>query len=231
MTDITNITASQRILAHLQEGRLVQGTWHRERDGRELACMLGAIAPHIDDASKCPSSVMPLWLARLVVPMFDGQDMAAAMTWAGRFGTQMAQWHRLDEAAWFRVWASFCSWCVADAQRSADSAAVYTNAAAAADYAAAAAAAAVYANADDVYAIAEAAADAAAHAAAIAAALAAAHAANAAAAAAAANAANAANAAKAANADAARQACWTRMATTLCDMIDAELAASAAKET
>jgi hypothetical protein len=217
VTDITNITASQRILTHLHEGRLVQGTWHRERDGRELACMLGAIAPHIDEASKCPSSVMPLWLARLVVPMFDGQDMAAAMTWAGRFGTQMAQWHRLDEAAWFRVWASFCSLCVRDAQRSADSAAVYANAAAAADYAAAAAAAAVYANAEaaaDVYAIAEAAADAAAHTAAAAAALAAAHAAE----------------AEAADADAARQACWTRMATTLCDMIDAELAASAAKE-
>jgi hypothetical protein len=180
MTDITNIEASQRVLAHLHEGRLVQGTWHRKRDGRELACMLGAIAPGIDDFRKCPASVMPKWLARLVVPLFDYQTEDAAMTWAARFGTQMAQWHRLDSAAWDRVRDAFCAACVADAWQSAEAYAY----AAAADAAAAAARAAALAAAAD-----------------------------------------------AADADAARQACWTRMATALCDLIDAELAALAAKET
>jgi chemosensory pili system protein ChpA (sensor histidine kinase/response regulator) len=109
----------------------------------------------------------------------------------------MARWHRLDDAAWDRVRASFCAACVADARLSADSAAaaaaVYW-AARATDYAAADAAAADAADAD------AAAADAAA-------------------------------AARAAAAAAARQACWVRLATALCDAIDAELAASAAKET
>jgi hypothetical protein len=181
VTDIDNITASQRILAHLHEGRLVQNEWHSVAEkGRDFACILGAISPHIDDSRKCPASVMPKWLARLVVPLFDYQTEDAAMTWAARFGTQMAQWHRLDSAAWDRVRDAFCAACVADAWQSAEAYAY----AAAADAAAAAARAAALAAAAD-----------------------------------------------AADADAARQACWTRMATALCDLIDAELAARAAKET
>jgi hypothetical protein len=200
---LDNITASQRILAHLHEGRLIQGTWHRERDGREFACLLGAIAPNIEDSSKCPASVMPAWLARLVVPMFDGQNMAAAMTWAGRFGAQMGRWHALDSAAWERVRAAFCAACVADAQRSADSAADDANAGDAARWVARAARAA------------RAAADAAE--AAWAAVVTAADCAWAAA--------DAAGEARDAADNAARQACWTRMATALCDAIDAELEA------
>jgi hypothetical protein len=191
ITDITNITASQRILAHLHEGRLEQGKWHRERDGREFACMLGAISPTISAAIDCPASVMPAWLARLVVPLFDHQTEADALAWAGRFGAQMGRWHVLDEAAWFRVWESFCAACVADARRSA----------ADADYAAAAAA---------LWA-ARAAAAAARAAAAVVALDADAYPATAA-------------AVVAAVVD--RQTCWTRMATALCDLIDAELEAA-----
>jgi hypothetical protein len=61
---------------------------------------------------------MPEWLARLVVVMFDGQTEDAAMTWAGRFGQQMARWHAFDSAAWERVRESFCLACVADAKQS-----------------------------------------------------------------------------------------------------------------
>jgi hypothetical protein len=215
MTDITNITASQRILAHLHEGRLVQGTWHQKQDGLELACLIGAISPEISSDTQCPASVMPSWLAVLTVPVFDGQAKDVALAWAGRFGAQMAQWHRLDDASWFRVWESFCSACVADGRRSAASAA--SAAASASAYAAAAAA-------SSAYAAAAAAAAASAYAsayAAVAVAVAAAAAADAAAAAAAAY----------PVAKAARQACWARLATALCDLIDAELAASAAKGT
>jgi hypothetical protein len=201
---IDNVVASRRILTHLREGRLVQGTWHDAlNDGRELACLLGAIAPHIDDISKCPASVMPAWLAILTVPMFDGQATDVALAWAGRFGAQMAQWHRLDSVAWDRVRAAFCAACVADARRSAAAAytAVYAAYASAyaADRAVDAAAAAAYAAARAVDA---AAADAAA---------------------------DAVNAAYFARDD--RSACWVRLATALCDAIDAELAALAAKET
>jgi hypothetical protein len=179
MTDITNVQASQRILAHLHEGRLVQGTWHREQDGRDLACILGAISPHINDTSKCPASVMPKWLAVLTAPMFDGQATDVALAWAGRFGAQMAQWDRLGSAAWDRVRAAFCAACVADARQSADTAD-------ASDYAA------------DAYVYAANAADYAA---------------------------SAASAARATDYAASAASCWTRLATALCDLIDAALAA------
>lgn len=197
MTNITNVEASQRILAHLREGRLVQEAWHLEDEqGRELACILGAIAPHIEDSIMCPSSVMPSWLAVLTVPMFDGQATDVALAWAGRFGAQMAQWHRLDDVAWGRVRAAFCSACVADARRSASDAASD-----------AAWAAAARASAADAAAAALAAANAAANAAAV-------------------DWAVASAAARASAAEAARQACWTRLGVALCDLIDAELEAA-----
>jgi hypothetical protein len=178
---IDNIEASQRILAHLHEGRLVQGFWHRQKDGRELTCLLGAIAPTINDEKDCPATVMPQWLASLTVPMFDGQIEANALAWAARFGEQMGRWHALDSAAWDRVRAAFCSACVEDARRSANTAAaeatwadVVTIADSAHDAAEAASTAASWAVADiDV-------------------------------------------------AFAASQSCWTRLATTLCDLIDAQ---------
>jgi hypothetical protein len=206
MTDIDNVQASQRILAHLHEGRLVQEAWHLEDEhGRELACILGAIAPGIDDSRKCLSTVMPLWLAALTVPMFDGQSKADALAWAGRFGKQMARWHRLDDAAWDRVRDAFCATCVADAEQSA-AALRPASAAWAANAARAAAAWAAWAAADAAARAAAAAADAAA-------------------ADAAANA-DAARWAARADAAAARESCWTRLATALCDLIDAELEAA-----
>jgi hypothetical protein len=212
MTDITNIEASQRILAHLHEGRLVQGSWHTEKGGREFACLLGAISPHIESPRHCPASVMPHWLSQFTVSLFDGQDMAAAMTWAGRFAEQMQRWHVLGDSSWSRVWESFCLECVADARRSAR-AAEAAAAAAAADAADAARAAAESAARSAAKAAAAAADDAVAvYAAAV-------YAADAA------DDASAAAADDDAVADAARQACWTRMATALCDLIDAELEA------
>ncbi len=206
MTDITNIEASRRILDHLHQGRLVQNEWHIvAAKGRDLACLLGAISPDINDFRKCPASVMPEWLASLTVSMFDGQDRADAMTWAARFGTQMARWHVLDRAAWDRVRDAFCATCVADAEQSA-AALRPASAAWAANAARAAAAWAAWAAADAAARAAAAAADAAA-------------------ADAAANA-DAARWAARADAAAARESCWTRLATALCDLIDAELEAA-----
>jgi hypothetical protein len=193
MNDIDNITASQRILAHLHEGRLVQYEWHSvTAKGRDLACILGAISPHIDDSTKCPASVMPAWLASLTFNMFDGQLEADALAWAGRFGQQMAQWHRLDDAAWDRVREAFCAACVTDAEKSVVAAAAFATAAGLAQEVLVAAKARA----------AEATAATCAYA--------------------------AVAVAAAANADvAARASCWARLATALCDLIDAELAALA----
>jgi len=106
--DITARIASQRILAAADEGRLVQGWWHIERKGREFACMLGSIDSDINDASKCPAQVMPVWLAYYVVELFDGQSESDAIAWARRFGRQMGneRWPSID---WERVrveWAA-----------------------------------------------------------------------------------------------------------------------------
>jgi hypothetical protein len=122
VTDIDNITASERILAHLHQERLVQGLWHQKYEGRELACLIGAISPEIDSVTGCPATVMPVWLARLVLVIFDGQSNADALAWAGRFATQMGRWHVLDSVAWGRVHEAFCLECVENTQQSPDTA-------------------------------------------------------------------------------------------------------------
>ncbi|MDE2097058.1 MAG: hypothetical protein KGL39_07415 [Patescibacteria group bacterium] len=49
MTKITNETASANILRFAGGGRLIQGKFHgRGDDGRELACLLGAVELGID---------------------------------------------------------------------------------------------------------------------------------------------------------------------------------------
>jgi hypothetical protein len=105
---ITHIDASRRLLAFAAEDRLIQGSWHTERDGRQLACALGAMGNgvKIDSPEKCPSSVMPAWLAYLVVGLFDGQKRDAAIGWATRFGAQMGQ-ERWSALNWERVRIEF----------------------------------------------------------------------------------------------------------------------------
>ena len=117
---LTNVEASQRVLAHLDEGRLVQGNWHTVHAGRELACVLGSMDPAISDPRDCPASVMPAWLARLTVTLFDRQKDADAMAWARRYAGQMARWHVLDDAAWSRVDVAFRIACVETAMSRAE---------------------------------------------------------------------------------------------------------------
>ena len=48
--DITNAAAAANILAAVDAGTLVQGEWHgRGDDGREIACLLGAIHPSVKE--------------------------------------------------------------------------------------------------------------------------------------------------------------------------------------
>lgn len=100
MTTITPQDASRRVLEFAHDNRLVQGSWHTEQDGRQLACMLGAMGNGIviDAADKCPAELMPAWLAHLVVELFDGQPRDSAIAWAVRFATQMghARWPAID---------------------------------------------------------------------------------------------------------------------------------------
>jgi hypothetical protein len=102
---LTHIEASRNLLAVAREGRLIQGTWHREEeDGRELACLLYAMGNgvKIDAPDKCPSSVMPEWMAHLAIGLFDSQEREAAIAWGIRLGEQMGreEWGRI---AWESV--------------------------------------------------------------------------------------------------------------------------------
>lgn len=121
LAELTPQEASQRLLAFLKDGRLVQGTWHQKNGGgRELACMIGALDPSITDAKQCPSGVMPEWLAHTTVTLFDGQNKGAALAWAERYGGLMARWHVLTPDAWTRCEIAFKIACVRSAIASAE---------------------------------------------------------------------------------------------------------------
>jgi hypothetical protein len=136
--------AGERLLQYAREGRLVQGKWHADRHGREVACLLGAAAG-ITDAKQCPASLMPPWVANALPELFDGQTKEHAQTFARRWGEAMirSEWKQID---WDAVRAQWMAFVVSQSK---DAAARY--AAAAADalpfFAAAAAAATVAAHA------------------------------------------------------------------------------------
>jgi hypothetical protein len=109
---LTSQQAAERILSFLHDGRLVQGAWHAQIGGRDLACMIGAIDPSINDASQCPSSVMPQWLAHCTVTLFDGQSKSDAMAWAERYAGLMQRWRVLTPDAWARTETRFKIECV-----------------------------------------------------------------------------------------------------------------------
>ena len=109
---LTPQEASARLLSFLHDGRLIQGAWHKEGGGRELACMIGALDPSIICAEQCPSSVMPQWLAYCTVELFDRQTKTDAMAWAERYGGLMARWHVLTLDAWARAEICFKLECV-----------------------------------------------------------------------------------------------------------------------
>ena len=100
--------AGERLLQFAREGRLVQGTWHDEEDGRDVGCLLGAAAGVIE-VHQCPASLMPQWLARALPGLFDGQTPAHAMTFARRWGEAMVrdEWRQIDWDAVRHEWMAF----------------------------------------------------------------------------------------------------------------------------
>jgi hypothetical protein len=79
------IEAAERMAEFAREGRLIQNAWHGERNGRELACLLGAIGPGVFDPSDCPAEVMPAWLAHLLLTLFDGVRSERSVEFGLRF--------------------------------------------------------------------------------------------------------------------------------------------------
>jgi hypothetical protein len=108
MVEISNAEASANILRFAEEGRLVQSEWHgQDDDGREIACLLGAIHPSVTTAAECNGKLMPMWLAELTPPLFDGIPAAEIVPIAGRYGGLVARWGDLAPAAWERVKTAF----------------------------------------------------------------------------------------------------------------------------
>ena len=84
--NLTRDMACDRIETFASEGRLIQSKWHSvEENGRQLACLLGAIDDGIKDTIDCPASVMPPWLANLLPTIFDGVTEARASEYGIRF--------------------------------------------------------------------------------------------------------------------------------------------------
>jgi hypothetical protein len=174
--------AGERLLTYAREGRLVQGTWQDEKDGREIACLLGAAAG-ITDADQCPASLMPAWVAHALPSLFDEQSKSHASSFAILWGEAMVlpEWAMIDwdeaRTQWLAFVVAQAKDAAADAARAARAATARTaraaraatsradadaHYAACATYAAAAAAAAdAYAAAADAYAAASASAAAA----------------------------------------------------------------------
>ena len=92
--------AFEKYTAALSADLLVQSSWHKEIDGRQLACGLGVLGDEITSASKCPAKIMPRWLAQMVPWFFDNQDFDAAKAWGLRF---YAELKRLDGKVPFSV--------------------------------------------------------------------------------------------------------------------------------
>lgn len=116
MATITHDTASANILAACEAGTLIQGKWHdRDRDGREIACLLGAIHPTVKSPADCNGDLMPMWLAELTPTMFDGLPAEAVIPIAKRYGDLVGRWHVLSTAQWDAILTRVLIRCVDDA--------------------------------------------------------------------------------------------------------------------
>jgi hypothetical protein len=96
----TAAEAYERYMAFLGEDRIIQRDWHKEQDGRQLACALGVLGSEIDSPSDCPANIMPRWLAQMVPWFFDNQSFDDAKDWGSRF---YAELKRLDGNVPFNV--------------------------------------------------------------------------------------------------------------------------------
>ena len=116
MVPVTHAEASANILAFAAEGRLTQGQWHgRGDDGREIACLLGAIHPSVTSAAECNGDLMPLWLAELTPVLFDGIPAEEVSPIARRYGELVARWHALSAAQWDAILTRVLVRCIDDA--------------------------------------------------------------------------------------------------------------------
>jgi uncharacterized protein YaeQ len=88
---------------HITNGTLIRNEWG---DGKERACLLAAMSPEVAtarDASACPASVMPQWLALITPNMDDRGTLAEWPAFIARYANLANRWHVLDDDAWVRA--------------------------------------------------------------------------------------------------------------------------------
>lgn len=102
MVDITKLNQ------YITEDRLIRHAWtDLDAQGRETACLLAAMSPEVaaeEDASECPTDIMPQWLAYLTPWM---SDEGSAEAWPGmirRYAAVAARWHVLSDETWRRLY-------------------------------------------------------------------------------------------------------------------------------
>ena len=116
MVEITHADASANILRFCAEKRLTQGQWHEKgKDGRDIACLLGSIDPSVKMLEDCNGDLMPLWLARITVVLFDHLSVDNIYPIALRYGELVARWHILTDTDWNSILIKFLVRCIDDA--------------------------------------------------------------------------------------------------------------------
>ena len=114
----THDEASARIHAFASEGRLVQGEWHK-MNGVKKACLLGAIHSGINSEHDCPASLMPQWMARLTVRLFDGIRTERTQEYGLRYAAAMKSWATFTPEQWSAALTNILIYCVDSAVESA----------------------------------------------------------------------------------------------------------------
>ena len=116
MVEITHADASANILRFCAEKRLTQRQWHEKgKDGRDIACLLGSIDPSVKRPEDCNGDLMPLWLARITVVLFDHLSVDNIYPIALRYGELVARWHILTDTDWNSILIKFLVRCIDDA--------------------------------------------------------------------------------------------------------------------
>ncbi|MES1985507.1 MAG: hypothetical protein V4461_11190 [Pseudomonadota bacterium] len=86
---LTAEQAFERYEAAFNQDLLIQGSWHLDQDGRQLACALGVLDENVNGPADCPASVMPRWLARMVPWFFDRMEFGDARQWGREFYAEL----------------------------------------------------------------------------------------------------------------------------------------------
>jgi hypothetical protein len=98
-----------RLDLFIAENRLIRKDWgYTDSKGRELACLLAALAPEVGlgedgEATKCPAEVMPLWLAYLTPWIDDAGGENQWPTVIRRYASLARRWEKLTAEDWQRL--------------------------------------------------------------------------------------------------------------------------------